>query len=77
MKVTNTAWKVSVLGVILVRIFPRNRIEYGEILRISPYSVRMRENADQNNYQYGHFLGSLIFVEYLILYIMTVVVYCY
>ena len=24
------------------------RTEYGEILRISPYSVRMRENADQN-----------------------------
>ena len=27
--------------------------EYGEILRISPYSVRMRENADQNNSEYG------------------------
>ena len=23
--------------------------EYGEILGISPYSVRMRENTDQNN----------------------------
>ena len=29
--------------------------EYGEILRISPYSVRMRENTDQNNSEYGHF----------------------
>ena len=28
------------------------------ILRISPYSVRMRENKDQNNYEYGHFLRS-------------------
>ena len=27
-------------------------------LRISPYSVRMRENADQNNTEYGHFLCS-------------------
>ena len=27
--------------------------KYGEIL--SPYSVRMRENADQNNSEYGHF----------------------
>ena len=25
------------------------------LLRISPYSVRIRENADQNNSEYGHF----------------------
>ena len=37
------------------------RIEYGEILRISPYSVPMREKADQNNSEYGHFLRSEIF----------------
>ena len=29
-------------------VFCRFRTECGEILRISPYSVRMRENADQN-----------------------------
>ena len=27
---------------------------------LSVYSVRMRENADQNNSEYGHFLGSAI-----------------
>ena len=27
--------------------FSRIRTEYGEILRISPYSARMRENTDQ------------------------------
>ena len=27
-------------------------------LTISPYSVRIRENADQNNPEYGHFLRS-------------------
>ena len=27
-------------------------------LRISPYSVRMRENVDQNNSEYGHFSHS-------------------
>ena len=32
--------------------------EYGEIRSISPYSVQMRENADQNNYEYGHFSRS-------------------
>ena len=32
--------------------------EYGEILRISPYLARMRENVDQNNSEYGHFLRS-------------------
>ena len=30
-----------------------------EIRSISPYSVRMRENADQNNSEYGHFLRSV------------------
>ena len=41
--------------------FSRIRIEYGEILRIlriSPYSVRMWENADQNKSEYGYFLRS-------------------
>ena len=52
-----TSWKVSIFGVILVRIF-HIRTEYKEILRISQYSVRMRENADQNNPEYGHFLRS-------------------
>ena len=38
--------------------FSRIRTEYGEIRSISPYSVRMRENADQNNSEYGQFLRS-------------------
>ena len=38
--------------------FSRIRTKYGKILSISPYSVRMRENADQNNSEYGHFLCS-------------------
>ena len=29
--------------------------EYGEILRICPYSVWIRENTDQKNFGYGHF----------------------
>ena len=29
--------------------------EYGEMWSISPYTVRMRENADQNNFKYGLF----------------------
>ena len=28
-------------------VFSRIRAEYGEIIRISPYSVQMRENTDQ------------------------------
>ena len=28
------------------------------VLRISPYSVQMRENTDQNNSEYRHFLRS-------------------
>ena len=38
--------------------FFRIRTEYREIIRISPYSVQIRENADQNNSEYGHFLHS-------------------
>ena len=43
--------------IIVVRIFPF-RTEYGEIWSISLYSVRMRENADQNNSECGHFSRS-------------------
>ena len=38
--------------------FPGIWTEYEEALCISPYSVLMRENADQNNYEYGRFLRS-------------------
>ena len=34
--------------------------EYGEMLRISPYSVRMWENEDENNFEYEHFLSSVL-----------------
>ena len=43
-----TAQKLSIFGVILVRIFPpfsRIRAEYGEILPIFLYSVQMSENV--------------------------------
>ena len=33
--------------------------EYGEILRISPYSFQMRKNTDQNNSEYRHFSRSV------------------
>ena len=36
-------------------VFSHICTEYGEILHISPYSVRMRENTNQNNSKYGHF----------------------
>ena len=43
--------------------FSRIQIEYEKIRSISPYSVRMRKNAgkiaDQNNSEYGLFLGSV------------------
>ena len=34
----------------------------GEIWRIFPYSVQMRENTDQKNYEYGHFSRSKPFI---------------
>ena len=41
-------------------LFSRIRIEYGKIRSIFPYSVQMRENTDQNNSEYGHFLRSAL-----------------
>ena len=36
-------------------VFSRIWTEYAEILRISLYSVRMFENKDQKNSEYGYF----------------------
>ena len=35
---------------------------------ISPYSFRMRENADQNNSEYGHYYAVMIFFSYYLFY---------
>ena len=39
-------------------VFFRIQTEYGEILRISPYSDQMHENTHQKNSEYGHILRS-------------------
>ena len=39
-------------------VFSRIRTEYEEIRSISPYSVRVGENTDQNNSENGHFSRS-------------------
>ena len=44
-------------------VFPRIRTEYGEVLRTSPCSVRMRESTDQENSEYGRFLRSVGIIE--------------
>ena len=41
-------------------VFSRIRNQYGEILCISPYSVRMRKNTNQKNSVFGHFSRSVI-----------------
>ena len=49
-------------------IFSRIWTEYGEKRGISPYSIRMRENTDQNNSEYGHVLRSEnVFIQQLFL----------
>ena len=57
-----TAWKVSLFEVFLVRIFPHSD-------KISSYSVRMRENRDQKNSEYGRCSRS----EYVILRVVVLV----
>ena len=39
-------------------VLPRIRTEYREVQSISPYSVRMQGNTDQNNSEYGQFQRS-------------------
>ena len=46
---------MSVPEVVLACIFPHSDWIRRET-STSPYSVWMRENADQNNFEYGHFL---------------------
>ena len=48
-------------------VFSRILTEYREILRISPYSARMRENTDQNNSKYCPFLRSERYFTHIIL----------
>ena len=40
-------------------VFFRIRSEYGETLCISPYSIQMRENTDQKNFEYGHYMTTI------------------
>ena len=40
-------------------VFSRIRSEYGEVPHISPYSVWMWEETDQNNSEYGYFPRSV------------------
>ena len=46
--------------------FGLNTEKYGEIRFISPYSVQMRENTDQNNSEYGHVSRSIYQANFLI-----------
>ena len=49
---------------LLWSVFSRIRSEYREILRISSYSVWMRENTDQSNSEYGHFSRSNMILRF-------------
>ena len=61
--VKTTACEVSLVGVFLVRIF--SHLDW--IRSIPPYSVRIRENADQKYSKYEHFLYAVnVFYIYLI-----------
>ena len=46
---------------LFLSVFSHIQTEYGEIRSISPYSVQMGENTDQNDYQYRHFSHSVMY----------------
>ena len=45
---------------LLLCAFSLIQTEYGERLRISPYSTQIQENTDQKNSENGHFLSNEI-----------------
>ena len=59
---TKPCWKLHCVKSVCIRSYSGTHFPafgYEDKLRIFPYSVRMRENVDQNNYEYGHFLRSV------------------
>ena len=64
-----TMQKVSVFGVILVRIFLHLELirRDSKYPSISPYSVQMWKNADQSIFEYGHFTQWMVAMFVLIL----------
>ena len=41
-------------------VFSRIRTKYGDLQRKSTYSVKMQENTDKKNSEYGHFLNCVL-----------------
>ena len=58
-------------------IFSRIRTEYGEILRISPYSVPMRENMYQNNSEDRDILRSDEVLKSLLSSFLSIQILCF
>ena len=44
---------------LFLSVFSHIQTEYGEILCISPYSIRMQEYVDKDNSKYGRFSRSV------------------
>ena len=55
--------KICPYSELFCSVFSRILTEYGEIHHISPDSVQMRENTDQNNSEYGQF-WRIIFLSF-------------
>ena len=47
-------------------VFSHIQKEYGEILRISPYSVKIRENKDQKNSENDTFYAMIVILQHYI-----------
>ena len=54
-----------------MRVFIQHYAKSAQILRISPYSIQMRENTAQKKLFYGHFLRSA--VQYVFSFIIVLI----
>ena len=59
MPLTDSLHEMCPYSEFLWSVFFLIRTEFGDLLCKSPYSVRMRENTDQKNSKYRHFLRSV------------------
>ena len=55
-------------------VFSRIRTEYGEILRISTYSVRMREKTDQKKFRIWTLFTQWTIKQFQVFYLMHILI---
>ena len=62
--IINILINILIINLLIIYQYNHHCVKSVRIRNISPYSVQMRENADQNNPKYGHFSRSVLSYMY-------------